>query len=63
MTMTSFCNFPDLMLIKRFCEDILKTIDMLNVGNCSLKGFVCCKLLEVYKQLKQFHGSVQYDQV
>lgn len=59
-----FCSdFTDLLLIKRFCEDVLTTIDMLNAGNCSLKGFVCCKLYEIHAKLKELHVPDQSDKV
>lgn len=60
----NFCSeFTDLLLIKRFCEDILAAIDMLNAGNCSLKGFLCCKLYEVHAKLKKLHVPDQSDKV
>lgn len=51
------------MLIKGFCEDVLKAIDMLDAGNCSLKGFVCHRLLDVHRRLKKMHGFVHRDEV
>lgn len=51
------------MLIKGFCEDVLKAIDMLDAGNCSLKGFVCHRLLDVHRRLKKMHGFVHCDEV
>lgn len=51
------------MLLKQFCVDILQTIDMLNAGNCSLKGFVCCKLHDIRDKLKKLHGTVQIEKV
>lgn len=44
--------FSDMILVKNFCEDILKTLDMLEAGNCSLKGFLCHKLYRIRGKFK-----------
>lgn len=42
----------DQMTIKKFCEDILKILDKLGAGECSLKGFLAHKLYTVRQRLK-----------
>lgn len=42
----------DQMLMKRFCEDVLRLLDKLGAGECSLKGFLTHKLYTVRKNLK-----------
>lgn len=46
-------TISDFLVIKRFCEDILRIIHQLGVGECSLKGFLAHKLYEARKQLRQ----------
>lgn len=47
---------PDFIIIKRFCEDILRILHQLGVGDCSLKGFLAHKLYEARKRLKEMQA-------
>lgn len=49
--------FSDFILMKRFCEDVLRIIHQLEVGECSLKGFLAHKLYETRTQLRQLHSQ------
>ncbi|XP_031628938.1 SET domain-containing protein SmydA-8-like isoform X2 [Contarinia nasturtii] len=54
-------NCQDLYKIKSYCEDILRILNRLNVGECSLKGFLAHKLYTVRKKLKNFSEILQND--
>lgn len=43
----------DLTTIKGFCEDVLRTLDQLGIGESSLKGLLAHKLYVVRKKLKE----------
>lgn len=42
----------DLTTVKSYCEEILKILNNLGAGECSLKGFLVYKLYTIRKQLK-----------
>ncbi|XP_055304034.1 SET domain-containing protein SmydA-8 [Sitodiplosis mosellana] len=50
-------SFEDLSSIKGFCEDILRIMDKLGLGECSLKGYLAHRLFKIRQQLKIFPES------
>lgn len=56
-----FSNIPDLNKIKGFCEDIFRIMDKLELGECSLKGYVAHKLYHVRQKLKNCPESSTND--
>lgn len=40
--------------LKGFCEDILKILHKLEIGECSLKGHLAYKLFTIRKELDHF---------
>lgn len=56
-------NISDLIKIKRFCEDILRIIHQLGVGECTLKGFMAHKLYMARKQLRQLQTQKELNEL
>ncbi|XP_031631799.1 SET domain-containing protein SmydA-8-like [Contarinia nasturtii] len=55
--MFSGTTFEDQNKIQCFCEDILRIIDKLDVGECSLKGILAHRLYVIRQKLKEFPPS------
>lgn len=45
--------------MKCYSEEILRALDKLQVGECSLKGFLSYKLYNIRQKLKTLHQSTE----
>lgn len=55
-------NVSDLIKIKGFCEDILRIVNQLGVGECSLKGFLAHNLYTTRNRLQQIHSQKELNE-